>query len=682
MVSADFLFELGTEELPPKSLAALIRSLKTSLIQQLQDAALSHGKVCVYASPRRLAVTIEKIQLKQEDKEEMKRGPATSAPVNAAQGFARSCGVDLANLAIIDTDKGQYYQFQQQVSGAQTSTLLAAMVEQALGQLPISKRMRWGASRSEFVRPVQWFILMLGEELLDCSLFGLPNTAQTKGHRFHCKTPITIQSPATYAQQLRDEGHVIADMEDRKSLIKKQILDQARKINATAVISPALLDEVNGLVEWPVSLVGKFDDDFLAIPEQALISSMAEHQKYFHLTDSAGKVLPYFITVSNLISKQPEAVVTGNERVIRPRLADAAFFFEADMKTRLDSRLSALQSIVFQAQLGTLADKSQRIANLAEIIADSIGADAQLAKRAGELCKADLSTDMVLEFGDLQGIMGHAYALNDDEDVRVASTIEQHYWPKFAGDNLPTSLVASAVALADRLDTLVGLFGINQPPTGSKDPYALRRAAVGLLRIIIEQQLNLDLAILIDKAYNLHKHLKQGKAETSKQLYDFIIDRLKAYYDDQGISTEVYLSVHAKKLNSPLDFDKRMLAVSHFITLPSAAVLSEANKRVSNILAKNSPISHTINPDLLHEASEKLLFDSLNTVSAANKLALNNDDYQAVLVSLTQLAKPLEAFFANTMVIADDKALRENRLALLASIQAELGHVADISLLV
>lgn len=681
MSHADFLFELGTEELPPKSLQTLQNALKNNIVKQLAQLNLGHGEVTAYASPRRLTVIIDQLELQQADRKESRRGPALSAPEQAAQGFARSCGVALADLAVIETDKGQYYNFEKHVSGAATESLLPALLEQALADLPIAKRMRWGSSRAEFVRPVQWFILMLGESLIDCSLFSLSNGNQTRGHRFHCNASITIKSPKTYAQQLRDEGKVIVDIEERKQIIRTQVAEQAAKAGAQAVVSDSLLNEVAALVEWPVSLCGKFDDAFLEVPAQALVSSMAEHQKYFHLVNDQGEIQPYFITVSNLISKDPQAVIDGNERVIRPRLADAAFFFETDKKSTLESRNPALEKVVFQADLGSLADKTKRIAALAGTIASQIGANAEQAKRAGLLAKADLNTEMVLEFGDLQGLMGHVYALNDGEDKITAAAIEQHYWPKFSGDQLPQSLEASALAIADRLDTLVGLFGINQPPTGSKDPYALRRATVGLLRIMIEQELDLDLPALIDQAYSLHANLKQDQDSTRKQLHTFIIERLRAYYEDQSIKAEVYLAVNSKKPTSPLDFDRRVKAVNHFLSLPSAASLAEANKRVSNILSKNGNGSELIDPALLTEADEKALHLAVNEVSQANIASIAQGDYQSTLSALANLAEPLEAFFASTMVMVDDVAVQNNRLALLSSIQSELGRVADIALL-
>jgi len=460
MSNANFLFELGTQELPPKSLLILSSALEDSITAQLKDLGLAHGKVTRYATPRRLTVIIESLDVQQADRQECRRGPSLKAPEKAAQGFARSCGVSLEDLAVLDTDKGQYYEFDRQIKGSNTLDLLAQVIDNALASLPIAKRMRWGASRNEFVRPVQWFILSLGNVLVETQLFNLNNGHTSRGHRFHSQGEIGIDSALSYEQQLRSEGHVIVDFDERKSMIRKQILEQASALNAIAVIDENLLDEVTGLVEWPVCLTGNFDKSFLDLPAQALISSMKEHQKYFHFVDQTGDILPLFLTVSNIISKDPSRVIEGNERVIRPRLADAAFFFENDKKSTLESRNENLGKVVFQAKLGTVLAKTERVSQLASHIAELIGADSAMAARAGALCKADLNTDMVLEFADLQGLMGNVYALNDGEDATVAAALEQHYWPKFSGDRLPESAVASSVAIADRLDTLVGLFGI------------------------------------------------------------------------------------------------------------------------------------------------------------------------------------------------------------------------------
>ena len=681
MSHADFLFELGTEELPPKSLMVLSKALELSMTGQLKELGLSHDLVTSYATPRRLTLIIDALQVRQADRQESRRGPSVKAPQNAVEGFARSCKVALEDLSLVDTDKGQYYEFDRQVEGLQTVDLLATAVEQALASLPIAKRMRWGSSRNEFVRPVQWFILSLGNQLVDTQLFDLSNGHTTRGHRFHCQDQITIESASTYAQQLRTEGKVMVSFDERKAIIKSQIIQQATLVNATAVIDEALLNEVTGLVEWPVCLTGRFDEAFLQLPDQALISSMKEHQKYFHFVDDKGAMLPLFLTVSNISSKDPQRVIAGNERVIRPRLADAAFFFETDKKATLESRNQALGKVVFQASLGSVLDKTMRVAQLAQQVATLIGADKALAARAGTLCKADLNTNMVLEFSDLQGLMGHVYALNDGEDTIVAAALEQHYWPKFAGDRLPETSVASAVAIADRLDTLVGLFGIGQPPTGSKDPYALRRATVGLLRIIIEQKLELDLAKLLDTAYALHKHLPVSVEQLKPQLVGFVFDRLRAFYEDQGVSVDIYLAVMENKSDSPLDFDRRVQAVSEFLKLEASPALIASNKRVSNILSKNSKGSMVFDTSLLTDGAEINLAKSLTQVKQSNLVALAKGDYQQALQDLSQLAVPLDQFFSDIMVMADDEALKNNRLALLAELQVELGQVADISLL-
>ena len=681
MSHADFLFELGTEELPPKSLMTLSKALETSITGQLKDLGLAYGQVTPYATPRRLTVIIEALEVQQADRHESRRGPSIKAPEKAVSGFARSCNVSLDDLTIVDTDKGQYYEFDRQVKGAKTLDLLAAVIDQALANLPIAKRMRWGSSRNEFVRPVQWFILSLGNQLVDTQLFDLNNDHTSRGHRFHSQDAITIDSALTYAEQLRSQGHVIVSFDERKAVIRKQIAEQAQTLGATAVVDEKLLDEVTGLVEWPVCLTGRFDEAFLEVPAQALISSMKEHQKYFHFVDDKGDILPLFLTVSNIISKEPGRVIAGNERVIRPRLADAVFFFETDKKTTLESRNDALGNVVFQAKLGTVLDKTQRVAELSSGIAGLIGADSALAGRAATLSKADLNTDMVLEFSDLQGLMGHVYALNDGEDAAVAVALEQHYWPKFSGDRLPESSIASAVAIADRLDTLVGLFGIGQPPTGSKDPYALRRATVGLLRIIIEQGLELDLAALLNTSYALHKELAIPLEKVKPQLLSFVFDRLRAYYEDQNVAIDIYLSVMENKSNSLLDFDRRVQAVSEFMKLDAAPALSASNKRVTNILNKNGRGNASFDPALLAEAAEIILADSLEKVKRTNMTVIAQGNYHDALQGLAQLAGPLDQFFSDIMVMTDDDSLKNNRLALLSELQIELGRVADISLL-
>jgi len=626
-------------------------------------------------------VIIENLDVQQADRHETRRGPSLKAPEKAAQGFARSCGVSLEDLAILDTDKGQYYEFDRQVKGASTLDLLAQVIDNALASLPIAKRMRWGASRNEFVRPVQWFILSLGNELVKTRLFDLENGHSTWGHRFHSQGEIVIDSALSYAQQLRTKGHVIVDFDERKSMIREQILEQAALFKAVAVIDEQLLDEVTGLVEWPVCLTGNFDKRFLDLPAQALISSMKEHQKYFHFVDETGCILPLFLTVSNIMSQDPSRVIEGNERVIRPRLADAAFFFETDKKSTLESRNENLGKVVFQAKLGTLLAKTERISKLAGHIAGLIGADSSIAFRAGSLCKADLNTEMVLEFGDLQGLMGHVYALNDGEDAIVAAALEQHYWPKFSGDRLPESAIASSVAIADRLDTLVGLFGIGQPPTGSKDPYALRRATVGLLRIIIEQDLELDLADLFSSAYALHAQLPIPIETVQPQLLSFVFDRLRSYYEDQTVAVDIYLAVMQNKSNSLLDFDLRVKAVSEFLKLDTAPALTASNKRVSNILNKNGSGTVAFDTTLLVEAGEMVLSDALKQVKQANLKAIGQGNYHDALQALAQLSGPLDQFFSDIMVMSDDSVLKNNRLALLAELQVELGRVADISLL-
>jgi glycyl-tRNA synthetase beta chain len=684
MDKADFLFELGTEELPSKSLLQLMKRLQESLCQQLTEKNLAYGAVQPYATPRRLALIISDLQTIQSDCLESRRGPKANATEQAIAGFARSCQVTVTQLQIIDTNKGHYYQFKKRVEGQPTANLLPQMIEKALADLPIAKRMRWGSSREEFVRPVQWFILMLGEQLIESRLFGLNNGNTSFGHRAYGGKNIIINSPSTYVEQLRNEGFVVVDFFERKQIIEQQLHEQAIQVNAEAVIDAALLDEVTGLVEWPVCFRGRFDKSFLSIPSEALVSSMKVHQKYFHLVDHQGTILPYFITVSNVGPNNPNHIIAGNERVIRPRLADAAFFYESDKKHNLASRNNALSTVIFQEQLGSVLVKTERIAMLAQNIAERVGSDGAKAARAGHLCKADLNSDMVLEFSELQGIMGHHYALSEGEDPLVSAALEQHYWPRFSGDQLPQNPTATAVALADRLDTLVGLFGIGKPPTGTKDPFALRRASIGVIRIIIELELELDLQALIKLSYILHAKqnvLPLTLKQVSDQLLTFIFERLRSYYEDQDISVEAYLAVLAQRNNSALDFDRRIKAVSDFMKQPEAADLAATTKRVSSILCKNATGQEQLQLAKLQEPSEIKLAEALTDLQNKSQSWVVNGKYSEMLQALANLAEPLQQFFTSTMVMDEDTSIRDNRLALLTSLQQQLSLIADMSLL-
>jgi len=681
MAQHDFLVELGTEELPPKALKTLSDAFTKGITDGLAEAGVSFDNVKSYASPRRLAVLINGLADKQADREIEKRGPSTKAPEKAVEGFARSCGVTADQLEKIDTNKGEYFNFKATEEGKATTSLLPSLVESSLNKLPIPKRMRWGASRVEFVRPVHWLVMLFGDEVIDCEILGLTSGRKTRGHRFHYNQEIELITPSSYATSLENPGMVIADYDTRKAMINEQVQAEGSKLDAIAQIDPDLLDEVTALNEWPVALTGRFEERFLEVPAQALISSMKEHQKYFHHLDTNGDLLPNFTTICNIVSNDPQQVIEGNEKVIRPRLSDAAFFFETDKKTTLEARVEKLKSIVFQKDLGTVYDKASRISALSGKIANALGKDQAQAERAGLLAKTDLLTDMVYEFTDLQGLMGYHYALNDGEDQEVALAQNEQYMPRFAGDELPKTAPGIAVAIADRLDTLTGLFGINQPPTGSKDPFALRRAALGVLRIIVERELDLDLRDLLKIAADNHNSLPARDGLEDKVL-DFMLDRFRAWYEDAGINAEVFLSVLALKPSRPLDFDRRVKAVNHFRTLDEASALAAANKRVSNILNKQGVEGTAeINPAVLAEKTEKTLATAIESQKALLAPLFAEGKYQEALESLSSLREPVDAFFDNVMVMADDEAVKNNRLAILSQLRALFLGVADISVL-
>ncbi|SEB07409.1 glycine--tRNA ligase subunit beta [Marinobacterium iners] len=681
MSQHDFLVELGTEELPPKALKTLSDAFLSGITSGLDAAGITYTTATPFASPRRLAVLISNIQPQQPDRSIEKRGPATQAPEKAVQGFAGSCGVSTDQLEVMETPKGSYYVYRGVEKGQSTAALLPEIISESLHKLPIPKRMRWGSSRTEFVRPVKWLVMLLGDEVVDAEVLGLKAGRKTRGHRFHYNHEIEIMVPADYQQTLLDTGKVIADFAARREIIREQVIREGERIGGTAQIDEDLLDEVTALNEWPVALTGRFEERFLDVPAEALISSMKENQKYFHALDAEGKLMPYFITLANIESKDPQQVIEGNEKVIRPRLADAAFFFDTDKKQPLEARIEKLKSVVFQQQLGTIYEKTQRIEGLAAAIANLIGGDSQYAQRAASLSKCDLMTDMVFEFTELQGLMGYHYALHDGEAEEVAQALDEQYMPRFAGDNLPSTRTGIALAIADRLDTLTGLFGINQPPTGSKDPFALRRAALGVLRIIVEHKLDIDLHELLSIAVAQHKDLPAADGLADRVL-DFMLDRFRAWYDDRGISAETFLAVHALRPTSPLDFDRRIDAVNHFRNLPEAAALASANKRVSNILTKQGgDISTDTNPSLLHEQAERELCEQLDAIEREITPLFERGEYRNALERLAQLRQSVDNFFDQVMVMADDEALKLNRLALLARLRRLFLGVADISLL-
>lgn len=689
MATQDFLVELGTEELPPKALKTLSDAFTQGIARGLEEAGIKFGKVEAFAAPRRLAVRIRNLSDAQPDKSVEKRGPAVKAafddagnPTRALTGFATSLGVTPDQLDTLETDKGAWVVYRTVEQGKPTVELMPELVEQSLAGLPIPKRMRWGAHRTEFVRPVHWVVMLFGNKVIDASIMGLTPGNKTRGHRFHCPKSLIIPKPNDYEVVLKQEGYVIADFAERREQIRAGVTELAEKeAGGKAVIDEDLLDEVTALNEWPVPLMGRFEERFLEVPAEALISSMKEHQKYFHVVAADGEMLPLFITVANIQSKDPDQVVSGNEKVIRPRLSDAAFFYETDRKTKLEDRIDALKPIVFQEKLGSIYDKSVRVAALARKIADAIGSDPALAERAAMLAKTDLVTEMVLEFTDLQGIMGQYYATNDGEPEDVAKALNEQYMPRFAGDDLPTTLTGCAIAIADRLDSLVGLFGINQPPSGTRDPFALRRASLGVLRIIIERQLPLDLQTCCEWAEENFTVLTEKNTATT--VVDYMLERFRAHYDEQGIGAEVYLAVHARRPTRPLDFDRRVKAVEAFRQLPEAQALAGANKRVSNILTKQGgdSIGETVDANLLRDSAEKALAEQVDQQSEKVLPLFESGDYASALSSLASLREPVDNFFDEVMVMADDDAIRNNRLALLNRLRNLFLRVADISLL-
>ncbi|MFW5451727.1 MAG: glycine--tRNA ligase subunit beta [Methylophagaceae bacterium] len=685
----DLLIELGTEELPPKALKKLIQSFEVGIQQGLEKAELNFSSIQSYAAPRRMAVVVKDLQVRQQDRQVEKRGPAVAAafddeghPTKAVQGFARSCGVEVDELEKMETDKGTWLVFKQQQKGAETSDLIADILQQSLQALPIPKRMRWGTLPGEFVRPVHWLVLLFGDEVIPLDLLGVTSGRESHGHRFHNPEEIYIQSAQSYVDQLETEGHVLVDMRVRREAIHNQVLELARKLGGEAVINEDLLDEVTGLVEWPVALSGSYDKRFLELPAEALISSMEEHQKYFAIQNDSGELLPYFITICNIESRDPAQVIAGNERVILPRLSDSAFFWDTDRKQPLADRLDKLKTIVFQNKLGSVFDKSTRVAKLAVVIADQIDGESVLAERAALLAKCDLVTEMVGEFPDLQGIMGRYYAQLDGEHDEVSEALDEQYLPRFSGDKLPQTKTGQAVSLAEKLDTLVGLFGIGQPPTGVKDPFALRRAALGVLRIVIENKLDLDLAGLLQQAQQGFDGILVEQDVTAKVM-SYFFDRLKGYALDQGYKADVFEAVLSVQPTRPFDFMQRLNAVAEFRQLEQAKSLAAGNKRIANILRKNDAEDETsaINKALLQEDAEQALAAKLAEVTSAVQPLMNVADYTAVLRCLADMRETVDGFFDHVMVMADDDAVRNNRLALLNQTRALFLGVADISLL-
>jgi len=691
MATKNLLIEIGTEELPPKALRTLAQAFADNLQQELDKAELPYEQVSWYAAPRRLALKVDSLATAQSDKVVEKRGPAVSAafdadgnPTKAAEGWARSNGISVDQAQRLVTDKGEWLLYQAEVKGLPTASLIPAMTNAALARLPIPKPMRWGDKRTQFIRPVHTVTLLLGETLIEGKVLDIDSQRTLRGHRFMGEAELTLDHADNYLTLLEQRGKVKADYQARKEQIRAQVEAEATRLGGQAQIEEELLEEVTSLVEWPVVLVASFEEKFLDVPAEALIYTMKGDQKYFPVFDTAGKLMPKFIFVSNIESKDPFQVIAGNEKVVRPRLADAEFFFNTDKKRPLASRVDTLDSILFQQQLGTLKEKAVRLAELAAEIAEKIGANREHAYRAGLLAKADLVTNMVMEFPEVQGTMGMHYARHDGESEHVAEAIFEQYLPRFSGDILPASLVGSAVAIADKLDTLVGIFGIGQLPKGDKDPFALRRAAIGLVRIITEKKLPLDLHELLMMAALQYEGKLAGvdPHQLNEQLMDFLFARMRAWYLDAGVSVDVLQAVLARKPSRPADFAKRIQAVSHFRTLDAATALAAANKRVSNILAKyDGELQETVDPSLLQESAEQALAELVARYQQELEPKFLTGDYQAALTELAALREPVDTFFDAVMVMAEDEAIKVNRLTLLSQLRQLFLQVADISAL-
>jgi len=680
----DFFVEIGTEELPPKALKTLATAFSDNIVEELAKQNLSHGEVSWYAAPRRLAVRVNQLALQQQDKVVEKRGPALAAafdadgkPTKAAAAWAASNGITADQAERLETDKGAWLIHKALIKGESTASLLPAVISTALAKLPIAKPMRWGNSTAEFIRPVHTGTLLLGDEVVPATILGKESGRVSYGHRFHAPALVEIKNADSYLSML-EQSYVIADFAKRKAIIAENVAAQAKALNGVALMDDALLEEVASLVEWPVVLVGSFEERFLQVPAEPLISTMKDNQKYFPLVDNNGKLLNKFIFVANIDSKDPSQIISGNEKVVRPRLSDAQFFFVTDVKTKLVDRLPALSTVLFQQKLGTLLEKSERIAKVAAFIAGKIGADVQHAERAGLLSKTDLMTNMVGEFPEVQGVMGMHYARLDGEPEAVAVALNEQYKPRFAGDSLPSQLEACAVAIADKMDSLVGIFGIGQAPKGDKDPFALRRAAIGALRIMVEKQLPLDLLELIEFSKTTFGD-KLTQASVSDEVLDFMLGRFRAWYEGEGFGVDVIQAVLARRPTNPADFDRRVKAVAEFRKLDAALALAAANKRVANILAKvTEAIPQSINSALLSEEAEQALY---KTIVAEQAYQATVSSYAEGLSHLAAMRDVVDQFFDKIMVNADDAAVRLNRQALLQQLRELFLRVADISVL-
>lgn len=686
-MAKEFLIELGTEELPPKQLRTLAEAFAANFAAELATADIAHEGVTWFATPRRLALKVANLAESQPDRVVEKRGPAVNVafdadgkPTKAAEGWARGNGITVEQAERLVTDKGEWLLFKEQVQGQQTASVVVEMAAKALANLPIAKPMRWGDKETQFIRPVKTLTILFGSELIQGEILGVKSDRIVRGHRFMGEPEFTIESAEQYPAILEERGKVIADYATRKAMIIEGSQQAAQQLGGIADLEDALVEEVTSLVEWPVVMTAKFEEKFLKVPAEALVYTMKGDQKYFPVYDSSKKLLPNFIFVSNIESKEPRHIVEGNEKVVRPRLADAEFFFNTDRKRPLVDRLSLLENAIFQQQLGTIKDKTDRITELAGYIAEQIGADVEKSKRAGLLAKCDLMTSMVFEFTDTQGVMGMHYARHDGEAEEVAVALNEQYMPRFAGDELPSRGVSAAVAMADKLDTIVGIFGIGQAPKGS-DPFALRRASLGVLRILVEYGYQLDLVDLIAKAKSLFGN-RLTNANVEQEVIEFMLGRFPTWYQDAGFSIDIIQAVLARNPTKPADFDQRVKAVSHFRALEEAEALAAANKRVGNILAKyDGELGEEIDLALLQEDAEKALAEAVEIMAEALEPAFATGNYQEALSKLAGLRAPVDAFFDNVMVMADDEALKKNRLTLLNKLRNLFLQIADISLL-
>ncbi len=688
-MSSDFLVEIGTEELPPKALRPLMEAFGENLATGIDAARLARGDVHAYASPRRLTVLVEKLAQHQDDREVEQKGPPVRVafdddgnPTPAATAFATKCGVSVEQLQRIQTDKGEWLTFTALEKGRSAAELLPEIIERALGALPVPRRMRWGASAAEFVRPVHWIMLLHGTDIMEASIMGLPAGRETRGHRFHSSGALVIDSPADYLDKLESDGYVIADFMRRRNMVREGVEAAATQAGGTVVDGESLYDEVAALVEWPVPIVGAFDEIYLELPREVVVSTLTGHQRYFPVADDNGKLLPHFVTVANIESRDPEQVIEGNERVIRPRLADAAFFWDSDRKKPLASHQESLREVVYQRGLGSEFDRSSRIAKLAKWMARKLDLDAEGVERAAMLCKCDLVTGMVGEFPDLQGTMGRYYALADGEPDEVADAIAEHYQPRFAGDVLPASEAGQILAVADKIDTLAGIFSIGKKPSGNRDPFKLRRAALGIVRILVECSLDVDLAKLIDKALKAQPKGNLDRDELAEDLYAFVCERLRNYCldRDKGLKPETFEAVMLRRPASLVDFDRRLAAVQTFARLDQAESLAAANKRIANILRKaGDPHGLQVKKKLLELDAEQALYNALANSREKVSPMLEQRRYAEILNELADLREPVDRFFDDVMVMADEVDVRNNRLALLGELRALFLDVADIS---